>query len=100
MRGVCDDEAFCFVLPGKDRVVLARAPYRSQRYIVRTMQSDASDTHFYYIRIEGFSQKWYLLSHHVIASVFCEAIPKFAMWRLLRRHKTPPRNDRVSSYQK
>gem|GEM_PF-5790195 len=29
----------------------------------------------------------------VIASVFCEAIPKLALWRLLRRHKTPPRND-------
>jgi predicted nuclease of predicted toxin-antitoxin system len=29
----------------------------------------------------------------VIASVFCEAIPEFAVWRLLRRHKTPPRND-------
>jgi hypothetical protein len=45
------------------------------------------------------SQTGYLLSHGFIASVFCEAIPKFAVWRLLRRHKTPPRNDRMNSHQ-
>jgi branched-chain amino acid transport system ATP-binding protein len=39
------------------------------------------------------SDSRYLLSHPVIASVFCEAIPNLVVWRLLRRHKTPPRND-------
>jgi|GEM_PF-3207945 len=64
------------------------------------------------LRGAGFATKqspmrrWGLLRHTTprndrgkfLSSVFCKAIPKLALWRLLCRHKTPPRNDRVSSH--